>query len=84
MLEPWNDPGYVKRAWCLFELYTSIQHVRCPLSFLSPLRPLLRFVSKRKDRPLRVHLEIGRAMHTGTCPLTRTHMPRLAVAFTAL
>ena len=26
MLEPWHDPGYVKRAWCLFELYTSIQH----------------------------------------------------------
>ena len=25
MLEPWHDPGYVKRAWCLFELYTSIQ-----------------------------------------------------------
>ena len=25
MLEPWNDPGYVKRAWCLFELYTAIQ-----------------------------------------------------------
>ena len=26
MLEPWDDPGYVKRAWCLFELYTSIQN----------------------------------------------------------
>ena len=26
MLEPWHDPGYVKRAWCLFELYTSIRH----------------------------------------------------------
>ena len=25
MLEPWNDPGYVKRAWCLFEIYTAIQ-----------------------------------------------------------
>ena len=25
MLEPWDDPGYVKRAWCLFELYTAIQ-----------------------------------------------------------
>jgi hypothetical protein len=25
MLEPWHDPGYVKRAWCLFELYTAIQ-----------------------------------------------------------
>ena len=24
MLEPWDDPGYVKRAWCLFELYTAI------------------------------------------------------------
>ena len=28
MLEPWHDPGYVKRAWCLFELYTAIQRVR--------------------------------------------------------
>ena len=24
MLEPWYDPGYVKRAWCRFELYTAI------------------------------------------------------------
>jgi hypothetical protein len=26
MLEPWDKPGYVKRAWCLFELYTAIQN----------------------------------------------------------
>jgi len=26
MLDPWDKPGYVKRAWCLFELYTAIQH----------------------------------------------------------
>ena len=25
LLEPWDDPGYVKRAWCLFELYTAIR-----------------------------------------------------------
>ena len=25
MLAPWNDPGYIKRAWCLFELYTAIR-----------------------------------------------------------
>ena len=24
MLEPWDSPGYVKRAWCLFELYTAV------------------------------------------------------------
>jgi len=24
MLEPWNDPTYLTRAWCLFELYTAI------------------------------------------------------------
>ena len=24
MLNPWDDPGYVKRAWCLFELYTAV------------------------------------------------------------
>ena len=31
MLEPWDNPGYVKRAWCLFELYTAIQKVgSCP------------------------------------------------------
>ena len=24
MLEPWHEPGYVKRAWCLFELYIAI------------------------------------------------------------
>ena len=26
MLTPWDDPIYVKRAWCLFELFTAIQH----------------------------------------------------------
>merc|ERR1712166_131952 len=25
MLEDWRNPGYVKRAWCLFELYTAIR-----------------------------------------------------------
>jgi len=25
MLEDWQNPGYVKRAWCLFELYTAIR-----------------------------------------------------------
>ena len=25
MLEPWDDPGHVERAWCLFELFTSIR-----------------------------------------------------------
>ena len=25
MLEQWDDPGYVKRAWCLFELFTAIR-----------------------------------------------------------
>ena len=25
MLDPWDDPGCVQRAWCLFELYTAIQ-----------------------------------------------------------
>ena len=24
MLEPWDDPIYLSRAWCLFELYTAI------------------------------------------------------------
>lgn len=25
MLEPWRNPEYLKRAWCLFELYTAIE-----------------------------------------------------------
>ena len=24
MLDPWDDPGCVQRAWCLFELYTAV------------------------------------------------------------
>jgi hypothetical protein len=24
MLEPWRNPSYLTRAWCLFELYTAI------------------------------------------------------------
>lgn len=26
MLHPWDNPVYTQRAWCLFELYTAIQH----------------------------------------------------------
>ena len=26
MLDHWDNPGYVKRAWCLFELYTAIMY----------------------------------------------------------
>eukprot|EP00040_Diaphanoeca_grandis_P029880 m.175857 g.175857 ORF g.175857 m.175857 type:complete len:1282 (+) comp31832_c1_seq5:147-3992(+) len=25
MMEDWQNPGYVKRAWCLFELYTALR-----------------------------------------------------------
>ena len=28
MLDPWDKPSYITRAWCLFELYTSIRWVR--------------------------------------------------------
>lgn len=26
MMAPWNDPLYLKRIWCIFEIYTASQH----------------------------------------------------------
>merc|ERR1712232_515924 len=35
MLEPWNDPAYLTRAWCLFELYTAIgEHGRVEINII--------------------------------------------------
>ena len=35
MLEPWNDPAYLSRAWCLFELYTAIgEHERVEINII--------------------------------------------------
>jgi hypothetical protein len=33
MLEPWRNPTYLTRAWCLFELYTVRQAHYCHLYY---------------------------------------------------
>ena len=37
MIEPWEDPMYCKRLWCLFELYTATMTAGCKIdAILSP------------------------------------------------
>lgn len=43
-LDPWHDPVYIKRAWCLFELYTAISMgTRCQIDILLSPKEMVRF-----------------------------------------
>ena len=35
MMAPWNDPIYLKRVWCIFELYTA-HNMECQVSIIMP------------------------------------------------
>jgi len=35
MMAPWNDPWYLKRVWCIFEIYTAYKE-NCQLTIVMP------------------------------------------------
>ena len=71
MLEPWDNPGYVKRAWCLFELYTAIQKVGDPF-------PNFRLF----PAPRAASLDAGRSSrHLPRCPANVQLTPSSPVPF---
>ena len=35
MMGPWEDPAYLKRVWCIFEMFTAIQH-GCEIEIVMP------------------------------------------------
>lgn len=35
LMAPWDDPGYMKRVWCVFELSTALEHT-IPLQIIMP------------------------------------------------
>ena len=37
MFEPWNDPTYLTRIWCIYEIYTA-QDIGCPVTIIMPQR----------------------------------------------
>ena len=37
MFEPWNDPTYLTRIWCIYEFYTA-QDIGCPVTIIMPPR----------------------------------------------
>ena len=36
MLTPWDQPAYINRLWCLYELYTAIRLGQCDISVILP------------------------------------------------
>jgi len=38
MMSPWSDPSYLKRIWCIFEMYTSYADANCQIEIVMPPR----------------------------------------------
>ncbi len=36
MMTPWNDPGYLKRVWCIFEMYSANTLEDCQIKVIMP------------------------------------------------
>ena len=36
MMTPWEEPFYLKRVWCIFELYTAITNEQCKVTVVMP------------------------------------------------
>lgn len=36
MMTPWNDPGYLKRVWCIFEMYSANADSNCEVQIVMP------------------------------------------------
>ena len=52
MMTPWNDPGYLKRIWCIFEMYSASADNACNVKIIMPpveKESLMNAVRKTKD-----------------------------------
>ncbi len=52
MMTPWNQPGYLKRVWCIFEAYSANANEDCTIQIIMPPRDkvsLIEAVSKAND-----------------------------------
>ena len=38
MMTPWNNPGYLKRVWCIFEAYNANADEDCTITIIMPPR----------------------------------------------
>jgi tetratricopeptide (TPR) repeat protein len=38
MMSPWNDPSYLHRLWCIFEIFTAMQNDECSVTIVMPPR----------------------------------------------
>lgn len=92
MLESWSNPGYLKRAWCMFELYTAIRMNEIEVDII--LTPSQREECKKKiqmegfqviDRALeRVRAEDATATEQADLEAIRTLIMRYQGGYPAL
>jgi hypothetical protein len=52
MMDPWDSPGYLKRVWCIFEMYTVHSIDECKIEVVMPPREkekLLNAIQRETD-----------------------------------
>jgi len=49
MMSPWNNPAYLKRVWCIFEVYTAHKEVGCTAEIIMPEREKAAMISSLED-----------------------------------
>ena len=51
MLSPWNDPAYLKRAWCIFEVFTASIN-NCTVTFAMAPSDKQHLLDKARDKDM--------------------------------
>ena len=49
MISPWNDPLYLTRIWCIFELHTAFVNKHCQVKIVMPPREQQAMISALSD-----------------------------------
>lgn len=49
MMTSWDDPGYLKRVWCIFEMYVATSSAECTVTILMPPREKYSFAKEIED-----------------------------------
>ena len=49
MMMSWNEPAYLKRAWCIYEMYVATTSSECNVTILMPPKEKHRFAKEIED-----------------------------------
>ncbi len=49
MMAPWDEPGYLKRVWCVFEMYAAYTDDSCEVDIAMPPREQQHLIESMKQ-----------------------------------